>query len=342
MPLYLKQSTASQEIPLGIFVSSTDGDTEASGLTIANTDIKLWKSGATTLASKNSGGATYISNGIYYCVLDATDTDTLGSLVIFIHVATALAVKVECVVLAANVYDSLIGGTDLLDTSTVQWTGTNVSAATAGIPDVNAKNINNAAAPTLTGDAYARIGANGAGLTAVGDTRLANLDAAVSTRSTYAGGDTSGTTTLLSRLTALRAGLLDNLDATISSRLASASYTAPDNTDIGAIKTQTDKLAFTGSLVNAQAKGLDADVITSSALAASAVNEIVAGLLAGVVEGTITVQQALMLVDAVLAGKASGGATTTMRYRNPADTKNRVTATVDADGNRSAVTLDFT
>lgn len=37
------------------------------------------------------------------------------------------------------------------------------------------------------------------------------LDAAVSSRSTYAGGDTAGTTTLLSRITATRAGYLDNL-----------------------------------------------------------------------------------------------------------------------------------
>ena len=38
-----------------------------------------------------------------------------------------------------------------------------------------------------------------------------NLDAAISTRSTYAGADTAGTTTLLSRLTSTRAGYLDNL-----------------------------------------------------------------------------------------------------------------------------------
>jgi len=38
-----------------------------------------------------------------------------------------------------------------------------------------------------------------------------NLNATVSSRSTYAGTDTSGTTTLLSRLTATRAGYLDNL-----------------------------------------------------------------------------------------------------------------------------------
>lgn len=109
MSIILKQSTASQEIPLGYFLDSSDGDTEEIGLTIANTDIKLWKSGATTLANKNSGGATHILNGIYYCVLDATDTNTLGSLIIFIHVSGALAIKVECDVLAANVYDSRYG-----------------------------------------------------------------------------------------------------------------------------------------------------------------------------------------------------------------------------------------
>jgi hypothetical protein len=48
--------------------------------------------------------------------------------------------------------------------------------------------------------------------------------------------------TLVSRLTAQRALNLDNLDATVSSRLASVSYTAPDNTGIAAIKTKTDNL----------------------------------------------------------------------------------------------------
>ena len=65
----LRQSTAGQEVPLGYFVDSTDGDTEETGLTISNTDIKIWKWGATTLANKNSGGATHISNGIYYATL---------------------------------------------------------------------------------------------------------------------------------------------------------------------------------------------------------------------------------------------------------------------------------
>ena len=128
MTIYLKQSTASQEVPLGMFLDSVDGNTEETGLTINASDIKLWKAGATTLANKNSGGATHISNGVYYAVLDATDTDTLGSLVIFVHVAGALSVRLECVVLAANVYDSFIGNTDTLD---VQVTGIGAGVITA-------------------------------------------------------------------------------------------------------------------------------------------------------------------------------------------------------------------
>ena len=136
MTIKIKQSTASQEIPLGYFVDNTDGDTEETGLTIANTDIKLWKMGAITLADKNSGGATHISNGIYYCVLDATDTDTLGGLIVFVHVSGALAVRVECEVLAANVYDSLIVASDALQVDTIQISGTVQTANDVGA-DVN-------------------------------------------------------------------------------------------------------------------------------------------------------------------------------------------------------------
>lgn len=119
MPIYLRQSTASQEIPLGYFVDSTDGNTEETALTIANTDIKIWKTGATTLANKNSGGATHISNGVYYAVLDATDTDTIGPLVVFVHVSGALTVRVECCVLDEAVYDVMFGTVALATLSNI-------------------------------------------------------------------------------------------------------------------------------------------------------------------------------------------------------------------------------
>jgi hypothetical protein len=120
MSIILKQSTASQEILLGPFVDDADGDTQMTALTIANTDIKVWKTGATTLANKTSGGATHISGGLYYTVLDATDTDTLGPLEVHVHMADALPVRRECLVLAANVYDSLVAASDKLQVDAVE------------------------------------------------------------------------------------------------------------------------------------------------------------------------------------------------------------------------------
>lgn len=155
MPIYLRQSTASQEVTLGPFVDSTDGNTEETGLTIANTDIKLHVAGATTLANKTSGGATHISNGIYYAVLDATDTATVGPLVIYCHPSGALATRTECVVLTANVYDSLIAGSDLLDINVSQFGGANGTFA-SGRPEANTSHIAGSAVSTSS----AQIGVN--------------------------------------------------------------------------------------------------------------------------------------------------------------------------------------
>ena len=55
-----------------------------------------------------------------------------------------------------------------------------------------------------------------------------------------------------------------------------------------------------------------------------------------------TVEQALKLILAAVAGKLSGAATVTNVMRAADDCKARITATVDGDGNRSAVTLDAT
>jgi hypothetical protein len=85
-----------------------------------------------------------------------------------------------------------------------------------------------------------------------------------------------------------------------------------------------------------------ADAIGASELAADAVTEIVAGLLAGVIEGTYTVRQAIGIVVAAAAAELSGAATATNTVRNLGNTLNRITYTVDADGNRTAVVFDLT
>ena len=55
-----------------------------------------------------------------------------------------------------------------------------------------------------------------------------------------------------------------------------------------------------------------------------------------------TVREALRLILSACVGKLSGAATTTVAIRDTNDSKNRISATVDSDGNRSAVTLDDT
>lgn len=127
--------------------------------------------------------------------------------------------------------------------------------------------------------------------------------------------------------------------ADIQSGLATASALAIVDdfldTEVAAIKAKTDNLpaspAAEGSAMTLATEAIDAD-----ALAANAVDKI----LDEVVEGSLTMRQVLRLTLAALTGKAAGGGTTTITFRDNADSKNRISATVDASGNRTAVTLD--
>ena len=59
-----------------------------------------------------------------------------------------------------------------------------------------------------------------------------------------------------------------------------------------------------------------------------------------VIEGSYKAKELVRLFAGALLGKCSGAATTTVNYRNTADSLNRISATVDPYGNRTAVTLD--
>lgn len=60
------------------------------------------------------------------------------------------------------------------------------------------------------------------------------------------------------------------------------------------------------------------------------------------IETGLTFREAIRLITAALAGKISGGAGTTITIRNAvADDTDRIVATVDDDGNRTAITYDL-
>lgn len=144
MAQWLKQSTAAT-IKFGPFVDSTDGATAKTALTIAQANILLAKNGGTLTQSHNAAGATHDANGYYAIPLDSTDTDTLGRLRVTVSVATALPVWQDFVVVAPNIFDSLIGGGDILDVNVSKVNETSQTARDLGaqldgkVSDVTAK-----------------------------------------------------------------------------------------------------------------------------------------------------------------------------------------------------------
>lgn len=224
---YLKQSTAAT-IVLGPFVDSTDGFTAETALTISQADVRLSKNGGAFAQANESSAASHMENGYYSKALDATDTNSLGRLLVAVNESGALPVWREYTVLAANVYDSLVGGGDLLQIDVT------------GLSTLDADGVRDA------------VGLASANL----DTQLAGLDAGI-------------------------------------------------------------------------------DALPGSSSIADAVHD-------EAVEGVVTLRQLLRLCAAALGGKVSGMESNAPVFRDIGDTKNRITATCDADGNRTGVTLDLT
>jgi hypothetical protein len=198
---YLKQSTAIT-LKIGPFLDEDDGKTSEGGLSITQANVRISKNGGNIISKGDTSSCSHDELGIYGCPINATDTNTLGRLQLWVHEAGALPVWHEYMIVDSNVYDSLFG-TDRLQTHTAEMT---------------------------------------------------------------------------------------------------------------------------------------AGIITASVLASDAVDEIIDE----VIEGSITLRQAIRALLAANAGKSTGGGTPTIKFRDNADSKDRISATVDSNGNRTAMTLNLT
>lgn len=116
--LILRQSTA-VEVPIGPLLDSTDGNTAESGLTITQPDIRLKKNGAAWAQKSAAQTLSHEENGWYEVSLSATDTDTVGHLIVAVHESGALPVWREFQVVEEAVYDALFasGATGALPVS---------------------------------------------------------------------------------------------------------------------------------------------------------------------------------------------------------------------------------
>lgn len=158
MSRILRQSTASQIVTVGPFVDDTDYVTAETGLTIANTDIKLLKGGSTTQANKNSGGATHLANGVYYLTLDATDTNTVGPLEIQVKVAGALLVREVFYVAAGAWRDAMHATGSGIVADVWTWRGGSVPAVNqTGRPLVDVTHLSGTAEDVALGSEIAAL-----------------------------------------------------------------------------------------------------------------------------------------------------------------------------------------
>jgi hypothetical protein len=133
----LKQSTAVTP-KVGPFLDATDGVTAETALTLSQSDCILFKAQGAGAQKNDSGSATHDTGGMYGVPLNTTDTGTLGHLKLLINESGAVPVWDEWMVVPANVYDSIVAGSDLLDVSTVQLAGsatpiTGLAASALGI-----------------------------------------------------------------------------------------------------------------------------------------------------------------------------------------------------------------
>lgn len=166
MPI-LRQST-SITLSMGPFLDNVDGNTERTGLTISQSDVRLSKNGGTYAQKNDSNAASHQEKSNYAVALNATDTATPGRLRVYIHPTSALPVWQDFMVITSNAYEAFVSGGEFFKVD-VQQFGTTAGVFSAGIPYVNV--------------AYVAGSAGAATLLAAG---ASYLDASINSRATQA------------------------------------------------------------------------------------------------------------------------------------------------------------
>ena len=188
MAIELKQSTATT-ILFGPFLDSTDGVTPETGLATAmdnaTTGIRLSKNGGNMVDRNDSNVPTHDEDGFYNVQIDATDTNTLGSLQLeYSDSTTCTPLRMDVQVVSANYWDTKYGA-DAFDVNVIQINGqTQVNPGASGGLFIAGTN----APVTITGSGNAltlqSTGSDGSGMVSLGNGTGNGL--------TFQGGSTGG------------------------------------------------------------------------------------------------------------------------------------------------------
>jgi hypothetical protein len=373
----LKQSTAAT-IKLGPFIDDTDGKTAETGLTIAQADVRLSKNGGDFAQKNSSTSATHDENGYYDIPLNATDTGTLGRLRVAVSKSGALPVWQDFLVVTANVYDTLCS-TDSLDVTVTALANDVIKAASfdesTAFPLTSADSSTTRVARVgADGDTLETLSDEIATVQA----DLDNPDQYKADVSGIPAAVWAYTTRTLSSFGTLIADIWAHTTRTLSAFGFTVATNSDAN--VSAIKAKTDNLpanpapageydtelaAIQADLNNpdqykADVSGLALESTLSAIKGAGWTDETLVALMnatedtleslsneiatkmatAENIEGTYTLKDAIRIILAFAAGKVSGGGTSSIKFRSTGDDVDRIQATVDSSGNRTAVTLN--
>lgn len=348
------EANTSVGVTIGPFVDVTDGFTPEATITLASCDeaeLLKHESAAVGDISGNTWSAIANLDGWYNLQLHASNVDTEGMLKVVIQDDSKfLPVGAHFQVLAQAAHESLFTAKDsgVMNVETATITDGAIAAAKFGASAIGAAAIagnalvagNFAAsaigAAALAGNALTSAHFAASAITA--DKIAGNAFAAGNFAASAIGAGAIAGNALTAGHFAASAITADKIagDAFVAGNFAASA--------IGAAAIAGNALTaghFAASAITADkiagealvAGNFAANAINANALAADAVDEIVDE----VVEGAVTLRQAIRLFLSVLTGKSTGGGTATLKFRDIGDTKDRISATVDADGNRTAV-----
>lgn len=139
MTQILKQSTA-VDVLIGPFLDKTDAATAEPG---ESPSVKLSKNGQALAAKNDATTPVHDADGYYNCELDATDTNTVGTLILTVAASgAALPVRHEYQVVEEAIYDDLFasGAVGYLKPTTAGRTLDVTTGGNAGIDWGNVQN----------------------------------------------------------------------------------------------------------------------------------------------------------------------------------------------------------
>lgn len=312
-----------------LMVLASDHVSPATGL---SPTVTLSKSGG-SFASP-AGAVTEVANGWYKVAGNATDTGTLGPLVLHATGTGADPTDIEFTVVAFDPQIATNLGLSALPTVTAGGAGGLViSGANSGAITFNSLTITN-------------------GFTVSG---VSTFTGAVTAN--HASNDITGVETVVTDKTGFKLasdGLVEvtawtvNITGNLTGSVGSVTGAVGSISGLTAADLQNMATRFLTMIVldgavyqyttNALELGPAGGAAPTAAENAAALLDLADGIEIG-----LTPRGAFRLMSAALAGKVSGAGTGTETFRNAiADGKNRIVATVDSSGNRTAITADPT